>query len=75
VYSNCDESDSPSICADFGIYDPTKSSTETDTEVEFGIMYGKGSVDGIYYIDTVALAGKVSLRTSIPLIKLTDILI
>ncbi|KAN0117830.1 Aspartic peptidase domain containing protein, partial [Hyaloscypha variabilis] len=63
VYSNCDESDSPSICADFGIYDPTKSSTSTDTEVEFGITYGKGSVNGIYYIDTVALAG-ISLPTT-----------
>jgi hypothetical protein len=62
VDPECSVSADPTECDALGFYNPVTSSSSSNTGQPFEITYGKGSVDGTYYLDTVLLAGK-TLKT------------
>lgn len=53
VNPDCGASNVPSLCNDFGHYDPALSSTSTSLNKPYSISYGAGGSSGTYYTDDV----------------------
>ncbi|KAH8673316.1 aspartic peptidase domain-containing protein [Xylariales sp. PMI_506] len=57
VNPNCTSSSVPTYCQDFGFYNPIKSTSSHNLGTSFSISYSNGFASGIYYTDTVSIAG------------------
>ena len=65
VNPDCDKSNVPKFCRDFGHYDPALSSTSVNVGEPFGIKYGSGNTEGTYYRDDIYINGQYIHTTAL----------